>query len=73
MDLSYELCKLSTVYSGVLDEARVVLLCLYVMRPNVTLMCSQVQLHWTPCAPYEVWTEGINRLHKLYRLKVGYI
>jgi hypothetical protein len=73
MDLSYELCKLSTVYSGVLDEARIVFFCLYVLRPNVTLKCLQVQSHWTPCAQYEVWTEGIDSLHKLYRLKVSCI
>jgi len=33
-------------------------------------MCLQVQSHWTPCAQYEVSIEGIDSLHKLYRLKV---
>lgn len=69
MHLSYELCKLSKVYSGVLDEARIVLFYLYVLTSNV-MMCLQVQSHWTTCAQYEVCTEGIDSLHKLYRLNV---
>jgi len=56
MDLSYQLCKLSKVYSGVLDEARIALFCLYVLRPNV--FASSVTLN-TVCT-----VRSLNRRHR---------